>query len=145
MTWDQEQDPSAIGLQDITELVYAPDRDVTARTWRLANEEMTVGDARVESSLDWTLSFAFPGTWSAEERSNELPNLVAQFLDLDLATFAVTKCLAVLGSVPDEVVRKVIEQLEDIAEYETRLWRKQQEPLGAPNILEQNVRLPAAQ
>ncbi len=37
--------------------------------------------------------------------------------------------MGIIRDLPDEVVPKVLPQLQEIAEYETRMWRIRQEPV----------------
>lgn len=142
MTWGQDHEPEAVQEREMTELVPEPERTVRAETIALATDSITVGEAELESTIGWSLMFSYPGTWSVEEQRDALSAIIAQFRDSSTAKRAFYQCLSIMGSLPDDVVPKVLAQLQEIAEYEAWIWRKQHEPLGAPNIWDRRVRLP---
>ena len=144
MPWDPDLAPDQLDHSDVTTLLPtpAPARRVETRRLRLVHESVTVGEAEMQSTLEWELAFEYPETWSTEDQQDALSAVVAEFLEGDVARFAFTKCLSIMGSVPNEVVPLVIDQLADIAEYETWLWRKQREPLGPPNVWDRQTKLP---
>lgn len=92
------------------------------------------GGATLEMEWAGTFRFQRPATWTHEEARAELLAM--------LSNMARARCMSIIVGLPDDVVPVVAPQLEEIAEYETRMATVRREALG-PDIKERWISLPA--
>ena len=84
----------------------------------------------------WSLCVAETMT---EEETRQSFEQLAEYLGLA----ARIRCHLIIDSVPAEVIPAILPQLQDIAEYEVRMWQVRREVEG-PDIHERWVSLPVA-
>lgn len=89
--------------------------------------------ATLEMEWSSTMRFLRPATWTHEEARAELVTM--------LSNSARARCMAIIIGLPDEVVSTVAPQLEEIAEYETKMAAIRREMAG-PDIRERWISLP---
>lgn len=90
--------------------------------------------ARLDFELEGRLSLRFPATMTEAEVTHT-------FIQLAQRLAARTQCHLIIESVPLEVMAAILPQLQDMAEYEVRMWRVRQEVEG-PDIRERWISLP---
>ena len=91
------------------------------------------GQARVSVEWDTHITFEHPATFTEAEAREEFLQLAARL--------ARSRCLMIIGSLPEEVVPVVLPQLQEMAEYEVRMWQVREE-LPGPDIHESWLSLP---
>jgi hypothetical protein len=84
----------------------------------ISHQSYTVGEGRLDSILEWQVRFDYPDTWT----QNDIREQFSQGIVEVFAHPGVGRCLMLITSMPPEVVPRVIEQFEEIADYETRMW-----------------------
>lgn len=92
------------------------------------------GGAALEMEWAGTLRFRWPATWTQEEARAGFGTM--------LSNMARARCMAIVLGLPDEVVPVVAPQLEEMAEYETKMSALRSEAIG-PDIKERWISLPA--
>ena len=122
-------------VEDGTALVVSDEFPQASRfqVVTLATESARSDDASLDSALEWSLRFEHPETWTDDEARTA-------FVEL-LAKHARARCHVIIAALQDEIVPIVLPQLEQIASYETRMWRVRNEP-ATPEIKERWVSLP---
>lgn len=124
-------------LPTISSIIRAVDAG-TGTTDELSMAVFTKGD-RVEArgaELDFEarLHYRFPATLTEAEMKEtfvHLANLIG----------ARTQCHLIIDSVPIEVIPTVLTQLQDMTEYEVRMWQIR-EASGGPDIRERSLYFP---
>lgn len=91
-----------------------------------------------ELDFEWEgrLGFRFPETMSEEEAKATLSELADRF-----GIGARVRSHLIIDGLPAQVVSAILPQLQDIAEYETRMWQVRREVKG-PDVHERWVSLP---
>jgi len=92
--------------------------------------------ARLDLEIRGQLRFRYPETMTQAEAAETLAQLARRF-------GARGQCHLVIRSIPDDVVPIILPQLQEMAEYEVRMWHVQQEVEG-PDIHERWISLPAS-
>ncbi|MBI2764919.1 MAG: hypothetical protein HYX53_03295 [Chloroflexi bacterium] len=98
-----------------------------------SKDAIELGGATLEMEWAGTLRFHQPATWTHEEARSGLVTM--------LSNMARARCMAIIAGLPDEVVTSVAPQLEEIAEYETKMAAIRREAVG-PDIKERWISLP---
>jgi len=91
--------------------------------------------ARLDVAVGWEIMFQYDAPLTQAEASERLHELLASMLR--------HRCLSIIRSLPTEVVPAILPQLQDIAEYETRMWQRRTE-ISQPSIREEWLALPIA-
>ena len=109
------------------------------RIWRIHGtrqlDSVEAGGAQIDFGWEAHISFKHPGTWTDAEARDV-------FIELG-ASLARARSFMVVASLPDEVMSAILPQLEDMADYEIRMWQVRQEVEG-PDIEERWISLPMA-
>ena len=90
-------------------------------------------EARLEFEWQTQVSFAHPATWTQAEAQTA-------FLEL-AARMARAQSIELIKRVPAAVMPVIWPQLQDMAEYEIRMWQVRRE-LSGPDISERWISLP---
>jgi hypothetical protein len=91
------------------------------------------GQARLAVEWDTHITFEHPATFTEAEAKEAFLQLAARL--------ARSQCLMIIRTLPEEVVPVVFPQLQEVAEYEVRMWQVREE-LGRPDIHESWLSLP---
>lgn len=94
-----------------------------------------VSSGEANLTLEWVAALAYehPTTWTEGEARRGFLTLYAQL--------ARDECITIIRRLPAEVVPTILPQLQDMAEYETRMRRVRRE-LAGPDVHERRVSLP---
>ena len=92
--------------------------------------------ARLDFEWEGRLSFRFAQTMTEEEARRALADLATR-----AGLTAGIQCHLIIDALPLEVMPTILPQLQDIAEYEIRMWQVRSEVTG-PDIHERWVSLP---
>jgi hypothetical protein len=104
-------------------------------TWRFAHADWAESEhARLEFELEGQLSFRLSRTMTEDEMKHH-------FVQLAEHLAARTQAHLIIESVPAEVLPAILPQLQDMADYEIRMWQVRQKIEG-PDIRERWVSLP---
>ena len=107
---------------------------IRRRAVRLAHAEAAgSGQARLAFEWDARITFEHLATFTEAEAKEAWVKLVTGL--------ARSRCLMIIGSLPEEVVPIVLPQLQEMAEYEVRMWQVREE-LPGPGIHESWLSLP---
>lgn len=90
-------------------------------------------EARLDFRWQTTVSFTHPATWTQAEARRAFVELAARM--------ARAQSIELIRQLPSAVVPTIWPQLQDIAEYEVRMWKLRQEVEG-PDIRERWISLP---
>ena len=133
MTWDQIHETEETKAEPAVGTDLTPFLGTLRRSGEHEFEEsMTLGATELESKFTWQLSFHHPETLTIEEAREHLDVLLKRALHQQGPVL--TRCFVMLGRVPKPVVSTVLDQWQDIAEYETRIWNYRVEHGGEPSI-----------
>lgn len=107
---------------------------ITRRRMRLAEVESAASDeARVQVQWIGEIAFEHPITWTEAEAKDA-------FVDLS-SRLARAQCIMIIHVLPSQVLPTILPQLQEMAEYETRMWEVRQQ-ISGPDIHERWVSLP---
>jgi len=106
------------------------------RSIRVLNDTITLNGAQLDLEWDVQAHYFCPETFTEAEAEETLAEM--------LAMHARSKCMLIIRALPDAVVSLVLPQLEEIADYETRMWEKRR-AVSSPSITERWVSLPLRQ
>lgn len=119
----------------VTDLIDTDEHVLSHEFPELSSEEtIESADARLQMKWSGTLRFHRPATWTQDEAR-------AEFLTM-ASNMARTRCMWIVVRLSDDVVQLVAPQLEEIAEYETRMAAVRREAVG-PDIKERWISLPS--
>ena len=90
-------------------------------------------EARLDFEWQTTVSFTHPSTWTQAETEEQFVELAARM--------ARAQSIELIKRVPAAVMPIIWPQLEELAEYETRMWQVRKQ-LSGPDILERWISLP---
>lgn len=127
MTWDHSHESNESGLM-ITPLTGRQRRVGRKRV----DEWVTLGASELVSGFTWELSFNHPDTLTEEEAREEYDSLVHRVMTSQGP--ALTRCLMIIGNLPEPLLPTVLDQLQEIAEHETRTWRFRMDHGDKPSI-----------
>lgn len=120
-----------------TEITSTVEEAADIKTWRIRGlrhiDSVEASDARIDFEWQAHINFTHPGTWTEAEAKSV-------FLEL-AASLARAQSFVIIHSLPDEVVPSILPQLQEMAEYEVRMWRLREEVEG-PEIRERWISLP---
>jgi len=128
-----------------TSMIPFEARDVTAdigpgyvRRSRTFDGRNVAGTAQAYLEIEWVanVSFTYPQTWTESEAREELSRLLANPVR--------ERCHRIIDEIPDEVVLRVLPQIQEIADYEFRAWHGRHR-MALPNTSERCVSLPIDQ
>jgi hypothetical protein len=91
------------------------------------------GRARLAIEWDTRITFEHPATFTEAEARDAFLQLAARL--------GRSQCLMIVRSLPEEVIALVLPQLQEMAEYEVRMWQVREEVPG-PDIQESWLSLP---
>jgi hypothetical protein len=104
------------------------------RAMRLPQAEAAAsGEARLGIEWDTQITFEHPATFTEAEAREAFLHLAARL--------ARSQCLMIIRTLPAEVIPVVLPQLQEMAEYEVRMWQVREE-LSGPDIQESWISLP---
>ncbi len=128
MIWDQESKHPVLRAVALTPLAGQRSKMGESQL----TESVTLGSTQLDSEVTWKLSFHHPDTLTDEETRQEFEAVVDTFIRTQ--TSALTRCLFILGRLPRPVVTTVIDQLQEIAQYETCMWQFKADHGDKPSI-----------
>ena len=105
------------------------------------SESITRGTSRLESDLTWEIRLNHEATLTDQEAKDEVEILLDSAKRTKEAVF--TRCLIMLDSLPEPIMPTVLDQFQEIAEYETRMWHFRAAHGDQPSIGESLRVLPA--
>ncbi len=118
MTWDQDHavESPAPGGVEVTPMV----RRRSQVGEQQFVESITVGTTQLDSELTLKLWFHHLDTLTHEETKQEFETFLHTLKTTQMPVL--TRCLMIVAGLPEPVVPTVLDQLQEIAQYETRLW-----------------------
>ena len=87
------------------------------------------------NKLDWWVTFSHPRTLTESEAKKALFELLAESVR--------AQCHLIIHSLPNEILPTILPQLQEMAEYELRIWTIR-EKFEGPDIHERWLSLPMA-
>ena len=87
----------------------------------LGIESITLGDAQLTSEIRWLMRLSHQDTLTEDEARQLFSDLLSVPPE-PAASFALTKCLLLVSQLPPPIIPTVLEQFEEIAAYEKRIW-----------------------
>lgn len=138
MKWDHDRETD--DDQSVSVMVTPPSVRESLAGWKIS-EAVSRETTELVSGFTWDLSFRHPDTLTEEEAREELNAFVHEVMTTQGQ--ALTRCLMIFAQLPEPVVPSVLDQFQEIADYETRIWQFRTEHGDKPSIGESLRVLPA--